>query len=248
MARPTPDDAAPDDAASNDLGPPALPRRRRIPRSVAPRPHERLVEVLRGSGWRRTALLRRTAAGSLAVLALVLALVPTDADARSPVIVAARDLASGTALTEADLTLATWPAALVPAGALRVPADASGRVLAGAARAGEPLTDVRLTGLELSGRLTGRPDTAAVPVRLADPDVARLLGPGSRVDVVTPGPNGDRPVLLAADAAVVTVLTAEPDSPGQAAHGRLVLVALPREDATRVAAAALAEQVAVTLR
>jgi len=238
MARDAPDDA----------GPATRPQRRRPPRSVAPRPHERLVEVLRGSGWRRTALLRRTAAGLLAGLALVLAVLPSDADASSPVVVAARDLASGTALTEADLSLAGWPAPLVPTGALRAPADASGRVLAGAARAGEPLTDVRLTGPELSVRLTGRPDAAAVPVRLADPDVARLLGPGSRVDVVTPGPDGARPVVLAADAAVLTVLAAEPDSPGQASHGRLVLVALARDDATRVAAASLSAQVAVTLR
>jgi pilus assembly protein CpaB len=238
MAREAPDDA----------GPVALPQRRRPPRSVAPRPHERLVEALRGAGWRRTALLRRTAAGLLAVLALILALIPADGDVSSHVVVAARDLASGTALTEADLAVVSWPVALVPTGALRAPADAGGRVLAGAARAGEPLTDVRLTGPELSGRLTGRPDTAAVPVRLADPDVARLLAPGSRVDVVTPGPNGDSPVVLAADAAVLTVLAAEPDSPGQASHGRLVLVALARDDATRVAAASLAEQVAVTLR
>jgi pilus assembly protein CpaB len=243
MARGAADDAAPD-----EVGPAAPRRRRRPPRSVAPRPHERLVEVLRGSGWRRTALVRRTAAGLLAVLALVLAVVPTEADASSPVVVAARDLASGAALTDADLRVVSWPSGLVPAGALRVPSDASGRVLAGAARAGEPLTDVRLTGPDLAGRLAGRPDAAAVPVRLADPDVARLLGPGSRVDVVTPGPDGARPVVLAADAAVLTVLATEPDSPGQATHGRLVLVALARDDAARVAAASLSEQVAVTLR
>ena len=54
--------------------------------------------------------------------------------------------------------------------------------------------------------------------------------------------------MLAADAAVLTVLAAEPDGPGQAGRGRLVLVALPRAEAARVAAAALSEQVAVTLR
>ena len=88
---------------------------------------------------------------------------------------------------------------------------------------------------------------AAVPVRLADPDVAGLLVPGSRVDVITPGPAADRPVVLAADAAVVTVVAAESGALGQA-RGRLVLVTLPRADAARVAAAALADQVTVTLR
>ena len=213
---------------------------------LSPRPHERLAEVLRGSGWRRTALLRRTAAGLLALLALVLALIPRERG--SPVVVAARDLASGTALAAADLAVASWPSGLVPVGALGTAAQADGRVLVGAARAGEPLTDVRLAGPDAAGRLTGRPGDAAVPVRLPDPDIARLLAPGSRVDVVTPGRDDDRPVVLAADAAVLTVLAAEPDGPGAASRGRLVLVALPRAEAARVAAAALSEQVAITLR
>jgi hypothetical protein len=54
--------------------------------------------------------------------------------------------------------------------------------------------------------------------------------------------------VLAADATVLTVLAADPDGPGQASRGRLVLVALPRSEAAGVAAAALSEQVAVTLR
>jgi pilus assembly protein CpaB len=215
------------------------------PGRIAPRPHERLVEAVRGSGWRRTALLRRATAGLLAVLALVLALIPDDAG--SSVVVAARDLASGTTLGPADLAVATWPTALVPDGALRAPEPLGGRVLAGAARAGEPLTDVRLTGPESAARLTGRLDAAAVPVRLPDADVAGLLVPGSKVDLVTPG-RDDRPVALPPDAAVLTVLAPEPDAPGRAPPGRLVLVALPRSDAARVAAAALSEQVAITLR
>ena len=210
----------------------------------------RLLATLRTPGWRRTLLVRRTAALLLATLALALALRPADAGSRGPVVVAARDLASGTALTSADLALATWPGDLVPAGVLTAPADGTGRVLAGAARAGEPITDIRLVGPDAAGRVSGRPDDAAVPIRLADPDVARLLEPGSRVDVVTPASDGDRPVVLAADASVLTVVAAEADtiSPGQGARGRLVLVALPRADAARVAAAALSEQVAVTLR
>jgi pilus assembly protein CpaB len=210
----------------------------------------RLLATLRTPGWRRTLLVRRTAALLLAALALALALRPTDAGSRGPVVVAARDLPSGTALAPADLTLATWPGDLVPVCVLTAPADGTGRVLAGAARAGEPITDVRLAGPDSAGRVTGRPGDAAVPIRLTDPDVARLLEPGSRVDVVTPAPNGDRPVVLAADAAVLTVVAAEADtiSPGQGSRGRLVLVALPRADAARVAAAALSEQVAVTLR
>jgi Flp pilus assembly protein CpaB len=220
-------------------------------RTTPGRANSRLLTTLRTPGWRRALLLRRAAALLLALLALALALRPPAAAARSPVVVAARDLPSGTALGPADLALATWPGELVPAGALRAAAEADGRVLAGAARAGEPITDVRLAGPDAAGRLAGRPGDAAVPIRLADPEVARLLGPGSRVDVVTPAPDGDRPAVLAADAAVLTVVATDGDTPvgpGPAARGRLVLVALPRADAARVAAAALSEAVAVTLR
>jgi hypothetical protein len=158
-----------------------------MPRGIAPRLHERLRDVLRSPSRRRAALLRRTAAGVLVVLALILALAPAEGDATGAVLVAARDLASGAALTEADVAVATWPVELIPAGVLRGPADAGGRILAGAARAGEPLTDVRLAGPAPPGR-TGDPRVAAVPVRLADADVAGLLVPGSRVDVITPRP------------------------------------------------------------
>jgi pilus assembly protein CpaB len=215
------------------------------PRSIAPRLHERLRDALRSPGPRRAALLRRTAAGVLVVLALILALAPAEGDATGAVLVAARDLARGRA-NGGRVAVSRWPVELIPAGALRGPDEAGGRVLAGAARAGEPLTDVRLAGPAPPGR-TGDPRAAAVPVRLADPGVAGLLLPGSRVDVITPGPAADRPVVLAADAAVVTVVAAESHALGQA-RGRLVLVTLPRADAARVAAAALADQVTVTLR
>jgi hypothetical protein len=81
---------------------------------------------------------------------------------------------------------------------------------------------------------------------LSDPGVADLLRPGSRVDVVASGPDRDGVSVLAADAVVVTVRHSEGKS--GAPGGRLVLVALPREAATRVAAASLGEPVAVTLR
>lgn len=192
----------------------------------------RLPVPLGAPGWRRTALLRRTAAGLLAALALALALAPQAAAGGTPVVVAATDLPAGSTLSPEGLAVREWPADLVPAGAVLAVADAAGRVLVGAARAGEPLTDARLTGATTVGG-----DDAAVPVRLADPDVAALLVAGRRVDVVTLGERAGEPVVLASDAQVVTVLP-----------GPLVLVAMPRALATRVAAAALSDQVAVTLR
>jgi pilus assembly protein CpaB len=192
--------------------------------------------------WRRAVLARRLAAAALLVLALTLALRPADAGA-ADVVVVARDVAPGAVLTGADLTVRRWPADIVPAGVVTTAEAAEGRVVAGALRAGEPVTDLRLAGPALAAAATGTPDAAAVPVRLADPDVATLLTPGTRVDVITGGG-----AVLAESAVVLTVLEPGGAVPGAAARGRSALVALPRALATRVAAASLSEEVAVTLR
>lgn len=208
---------------------------------LAPILRERAGALVTGPGWRRLALWRRALAGLLAAVALLLALAPTGRPAGVPVVVAAHDLAAGVTLRAGDLTIRSWPGELVPSGALPHAAAADGRVLVGAARAGEPITDVRLVGPP-GGR--GAPaGEAAVPVRLADAGVAPLLVPGSRVDVITAGPSSDEPVVLAAAASVLAVLPQD-----SAASDRLVLVAMPAGVAARVAAAALTEQVAVTLR
>ena len=208
---------------------------------LSPRLHHRVGDLVAGPGWRRTMLVRRVVAAALLVLALVLGLAPQGAAAGVPVVVTGSDIAAGATVRVADLLVRDWPADLVPAGALREPAAADGRVLVGAARAGEPLTDTRLVGAG-PGPATD-PDAAAVPVRLADAGVAALLLPGSRVDVVTTGERTDQPVVLASDATVLAVL--EEDTH---ATGRLVMVSMTRATATRVAAATLSDQVAITLR
>jgi pilus assembly protein CpaB len=208
---------------------------------LAPRPLARLGALIAGPGWRRLALLRRVAAGLLALLALVLAVAPGTTAGDAPVVVAAVDVAAGSTLQAGDLTVRQWPDHLVPAGALPDAGAAHGRILVGAARAGEPITDTRLVG---PGAALGAPvGAAAVPVRLADAGVAALLVPGSTVDVITVGESTAEPVVLAAAAAVLAVLPADPGS-----SGRLVLVSMPAHVAAKVAAATLTEQVAVTLR
>jgi pilus assembly protein CpaB len=183
--------------------------------------------------------LRKAACAVLLALALATAVAPAPGSAREAVVVAAVDLAAGRTVRAADLALRLWPPELVPAGAVRDPTTADGRVLVGAARAGEPITDVRLVG---AGPAPGGLATA-VPVRLGDAAVAALLVPGRRVDVVTLGQRSDQPILLAQDAVVLAVLAEDPR-----VRGRLVLVGMPRDTATRVAAASLADQVAVTFR
>ncbi|MGD9986087.1 SAF domain-containing protein [Pseudonocardia sp.] len=215
--------------------------------SAAPsRPWDALLARLPATRWRRGVLARRALAGALVVAAAVLAFRP--AAAGDPVLVATRDLPAGSVLGPADLAVRTWPEGLVPAGVLHDSADATGRTLAGPARAGEPVTDLRLAGPALAAAATGLPDAVAVPVRLADPGVAGLLVAGNVVDVVTPGAGADEAVVLAESAVVTAVLPADAGGATAGSRGRIVLVALPPAQATRLAAAALTQQVAVTLR
>jgi pilus assembly protein CpaB len=200
----------------------------------------RLRRLLTTSSWARTILFRRTAAALLAVLAMALAASTLlhGQEHTAPVLVAARDVPAGATLTADDVRIRDLPVAYAPTGALAEPDAAVGRILTGSARAGEPITDVRVVGRENTLLATGDPDAVAVPVRLTDAAVADLLRPGSHVDVV-----GD-PAVLANDAVVVAVRPSE----GVSAKGRLVIVALPRRVAAKVAAASLAQSVTVTLR
>lgn len=197
--------------------------------------------MLPGPGWRRAQWLRRLLAGTLVVAALGLALAPPGTGEVVPVLVATTDLGAGATLAGTDLAVQRWPLELAPTGTLAAPGEAVGQVLVGAARKGEPITDVRLAGARAG------PGAAAVPVRLADPGVAALLGPGSRVDLIGSAPTSGEPVVLAADVTVVTVL---PDGPGPAGRtgGRMILVSMPHEQAASVAAASVAESLAITLR
>jgi pilus assembly protein CpaB len=216
--------------------------------SLAPPATDRLRTLLHTRGWPRTMALRRLVAVTLVVLAGVLALRPAGAreTTETGVAVADRDLAPGTALTEADVDLRPLPNADVPSGALTSRPAVVGQVLAAPVRAGEPITDVRLVGPADTALTTGDPTAATVPVRLADPDVADLLRPGIRVDVVTLDPNQQADPVLAENATVITVRDTAGTQQGQ--PGRLVLVAVPTRTATRLAAASLRQPVTVTLR
>ncbi|WIV60770.1 SAF domain-containing protein [Amycolatopsis nalaikhensis] len=207
---------------------------------VLARLHPPDLTRLRG---RRTRLIRRWLAAALVLAGAVLLAHPGSARGAptTPTVVAAHDLPSGATLRADDVRLADLPDESRPAGALRTLDAVDGRLLAGAVRAGEPLTDVRLA-TTIPG--AGDPATATVPVRLADAGVADLLAPGGHVDVVAAAEPGAPASVLAGGATVVTV--------GQrqlsAAKGPLVLLRLPEAVATRVAAISLERPVTVTLR
>lgn len=173
---------------------------------------------------------RRSAAVLLAAAAVFLALrpapepVPPRATATVPVAVASADLAAGTALSAADVTVARLPAGAAPSGGTPDAAALLGRVLAGAVRAGEPITDVRLVGPGLTALLPA--DLVAAPVRLADLAVAALVRSGDRVDVLAAHPDGVDAEIVARRALVLTTPRAVPGQDDPAA-GLLVLAVDP---------------------
>jgi Flp pilus assembly protein CpaB len=195
---------------------------------------------------RRTRLIRRWLAAGLLVAGVALLGYPGSARG-APTVLAARDLPSGATLRAADIRLAHLPGEARPEGVLSSLDAVDGRLLAGAVRAGEPLTDVRLA---TPSPISGDPGAATVPVRLADAAVAELLQPGQRVDVVA-APEPDTPAsVLAGGATVVTVGHQDPapQAIGRPDKGPLVLLRLPEAIATRVAAISLQRPVTVTLR
>jgi pilus assembly protein CpaB len=219
-------------------------RHHRGSRTVSPLLRERWDMLWRGSGFGRTLLLRRGAAAVLVGVAAVLALT-SGKGSTVAVVVAARDLAPGTVLEAREVMLREVPASVVPDGSAATPVTVLGRTLAAPVRRGEPLTDVRLTGPDLARTVSAGPDAVSVPLRLADPDVAALLHPGTTVDVVTVGERQDEPVVLARSARVLAVLEAAPRT--GARDGRLVLIALDPGAATRVAAASISQGMTVTV-
>lgn len=164
------------------------------------------------------ARLRKFLACALVLAATTLGFWPDDGH---PVVTAARDLPPGAVLSLNDLRVVSFNNPLV--GSFDNPSVLQGRSLNNPTRAGEPITDVHLAATE--------PGSAAVAVKLADASLTGLVRPGSRVDVVSQ----DGQTL--AENAVV-----------RETRDEVVVVTLPRRNATRLAALSLEQAVAVTLR
>jgi Flp pilus assembly protein CpaB len=224
-----------------------------MPESLNPALLSRLSQAVRPD-WARKVLARRIAAGALVVLAAVLALRPdSDEDSRQ-VVVAARDLSPGAALTVDDVRLEKLPAATLPDGSQADVNAVAGSTLAGPARRGEVITDVRLLGSRLAESAAG-PDARIVPLHPADSALVDLVRPGDVIDVLAAsnagpdtGPGGDstaRPRVVAVGATVV--LVSAKAKAQTAGNDRVVLVALPAGAANALAAAALLQTVTFTL-
>ncbi|WP_445168838.1 SAF domain-containing protein [Mycolicibacterium sp. Dal123E01] len=205
----------------------------------------RIRQLLRPD-FTRTVAARRVIAGGLVVLAAIAALRPDPRDSHSDVVVATHDLSPGLTLSAADVQIEKRSATTVPDGAQVRIDELVGATLAGPARRGEVLTDVRVLGSRLAG-LTAGPDARVVPLHLADAAVLDLIRPGDVVDVMgaADGASEAKPTQVASDAIVVLV-SAKQKAAGSG-DDRVVLVALPAAAAHALAAATLVQTVTLTI-
>jgi len=199
-------------------------------------------------------LARRVAAAGLVVLAGVAALRPDPAGEYADVVVAEHDLRPGAALSPGDVKLEKRLTATIPDGSKADVGAVVGATLAGPARRGEVLTDVRLLGGRLAEAAIASkagPGARIVPLHLADGALVDLVRVGDVVDVLAAPANGPQettqatPKVVATDAVVVLVSAKEKV---QAADSdRVVLVALPARVANTVAGSTLGQAVTLTL-
>lgn len=201
--------------------------------------------IARVTGSVRRAVLRRRRllAAVLAAVAVAAGLhsVAAPPPATVSVLVAARDLPAGTALGSADLVAAEFAPGSVPDDLV---AEPHGRTLAAPLRRGEPVTDVRLVGPQLT---EGLADLTATPVRLPDAGMVDLLRVGDRVDLVAADPRGTGAETVARDVPVLAIPAEDAGGPGAAGlPGRLVVVGVDPGDVDSLAAAAVGSFVTFT--
>lgn len=203
--------------------------------------------------WARTALARRVIAAILVLFAAVLAFRPDPANDRTDVVVAVHDLPPGTILTGDDVRLEKRSTTILPDGARTMTGTVVGATVAGPVRRGEMLTDLRVLGPRLAESAAGR-DARIVPVPLGDAATLDMIRAGDIVDILTvadhepgaPDATAPEPAVLATGAVVVLV-SPKPVTKGVGTQ-RVVMVALPPQQANRVAATALVQAVTLTLR
>jgi Flp pilus assembly protein CpaB len=164
------------------------------------------------------------------------------APATVPVLVAARDLPAGARIGAADLETVRFAPGSAPEA---VADDPVGEVLAAPLRSGEPVTDVRLVGPELTA---GRPDLVAVPVRLPDPGMVALLDVGDRIDLLATDPQAGGATAVATDVPVLAIPGADDQTSASGLPGRLVVVGAEATEVNALAEAVVRSVVTYTWR
>ena len=194
-----------------------------------------------------------------AVLLLGAALQPAPAGTVS-VVVAARDLTTGTRLHADDLTSAQVAADLAPPGTTGDPATLVGRIVGAAMLRGEPVASARL----VAGTAWSAPaGTSPLPVRFSDAGAAALITAGQRLDVLASsagtgdglGSIGATPTARLVAENVLVLAVAEPadssdgflDNGSGQGEAPLVVLAATRPQALAIAGAEAANRLSFVL-
>jgi Flp pilus assembly protein CpaB len=156
------------------------------------------------------------------------------------VLVAARDLPSGTLLERGDLVGRAFPVDLAPSGASH---RVAGRVLAAPLARGEVLTEARVVGPGLAHAQDGQ---TVLPVRLPDAGMATLLRAGDEVDLMATDPGTGSTRVVARGVTVLATPTQVPDGPAGGSGGALVVVGTTAAEAVGITSAALAQFLSVS--
>ena len=207
------------------------------------RPRRRPLRSLRrAASWHRRKL------AVLAAVAAVLTGLAAAAPAGPPtssVVRATSELPGGTRLAAADLELAAVVADDAPRGALTDLAGAVDQLLAAPVAEGQILTPAALT----TARTVTDRGRVVAPLRLADADLAALLRPGDRVDVIAADPQSEQADVVARAVRVVTVPRSDdPTGGSESATGRLILTEVDPETARVLARAAVSATLTVIWR
>lgn len=213
-----------------------------LPRARAPR-----AARVRALLWRARFVAAAACLGTAAAVTLH-ALRPP-APPTVPVVVLARDVTAGAALTAADVTVADVPPDAAPAGALSRTSDAEGRVVAVDLPAALPVTPALLTDATRGGP----PGTVVVAVRLDDPAVTGMLEAGMHLDLVAARLEGGPGDTVARRALVLP--GPEPGatgggllgSPAGTDDGPPLLVAVAPDEAVRIAEASVSSHLVAVI-
>ena len=171
-------------------------------------------------------------------------------------VVAAKDLAVGSVLTEQDVRVIDWPGNAVPAGLIATPQDAIGRGLMSAVRLNEPLLEVKLAPRGAGGGLNViiEPGKRALALRVDDvTGVAGFVQPNSRVDVLLTmtAPGGTEvstKAILQNVEALAIGQTTQTNAQGQAQVVPVVTVLVTPEQAETLALASNQGRIQMAMR
>lgn len=218
---------------------PLLPARSAAPRvpprqSAMSRRLHSWAQLWSTPGWRRHQATRRLLALVVLSFAFYTSFISAEEDTVS-IPVFNQELHAGSVIQESHLQERHYPRSVLPTQVLDDPEQLIGQTLVSGVYPGQYATDIMV----LSPRLGEGPNDTLVPLRLADPDVARLLRHGDQVSVVAADPQSDSAAArVIARGGRVILSNAEPGT---------ILLALDEEAAQAVAAASLRGPLSVIL-